>query len=71
MKMPSSTPQCLSRLFLVATLALSASGCAVVTVAGAATGAVISVTGSVVSATVGVAGKVVEKTIDVVTPNSD
>ena len=45
-------------------------GCAVVTVAGAATGAVIGVAGAVVSTGIKVTGKVVEKTIDVVTPNS-
>ncbi len=56
---------------LTAVMTLSTSGCAVITVAGAATGAVISVAGSVVSTTVGVAGKVVEKTIDVVTPDGD
>ncbi|MDB5817842.1 MAG: hypothetical protein JWQ11_1482, partial [Rhizobacter sp.] len=42
-------------------------GCAVVTVAGAATGAVISVAGAVVSTGVSLTGKVVGKTIDVVT----
>jgi hypothetical protein len=47
------------------------SGCAVVTVAGAAAGAAITVTGAVVGTSVKVAGKVVEKTIDVVTPSSD
>ena len=45
-------------------------GCAVVTIAGAATGAVIGVAGAVVSTGVKVTGKVVEKTIDVVTPSS-
>jgi len=45
-------------------------GCAVVTVAGAATGAVIGVAGAVVSTGVKVTGKVVEKTIDVVTPGT-
>ena len=44
------------------------SGCAVVSVAGAAAGAAISITGAVVSTTVSVTGKVIEKTIDVVTP---
>ncbi len=43
-------------------------GCAVVTVAGAAAGAAISVTGAIVSTGVKVTGKVIEKTIDVVTP---
>ena len=42
------------------------SGCAVVTVAGAAAGAVISVGGAVVSTGVKVTGKVIEKTIDAV-----
>ena len=46
------------------------SGCAVVTVAGAAAGAVISITGAVVSTGVKVTGKVIEKTIDIVTPDS-
>ena len=44
------------------------SGCAVVSVAGAAAGAAISVTGAVVATTVSVTGKVIGKTIDVVTP---
>jgi predicted small secreted protein len=58
---------------LVLPLALASAllpGCAVVTVAGAATGAAISVAGAVVSTGVKVTGKVVEKTIDVVTPGS-
>ena len=46
------------------------SGCAVVSVAGAAAGAAISVTGAVVSTTVSVTGKVIGKTIDLVTPGS-
>jgi len=46
------------------------SGCAVVSVAGAAAGAAISVTGAVVSTGVKVTGKVIEKTIDIVTPDS-
>ena len=50
--------------------ALAGSGCAVVTVAGAAAGAAISVTGAVVSTGVKVTGKVIEKTIDLVTPSS-
>jgi hypothetical protein len=58
-------------LLCFALVAPLASGCAVVTVAGAAAGAVISVTGAVVSTTVSVAGKVVEKTIDVVTPSGN
>jgi hypothetical protein len=54
----------------VAALLASAvlSGCAVVTVAGAAAGAAISITGAVVSTGVKVTGKVIEKTIDIVTP---
>lgn len=56
------------RLFLASGSVLLP-GCAVVTVAGAATGAVISVAGAVVSTGVAVSGKVVEKTIDVVTPS--
>ncbi|MEO5698395.1 MAG: hypothetical protein ABIQ60_14815 [Burkholderiaceae bacterium] len=57
---------------LVAMLAFGAalSGCAVVTVAGAATGAVISVACAVVGAGVKVTGKVIEKSIDVVTPGT-
>ncbi|MDO9286129.1 MAG: hypothetical protein Q7U26_14605 [Aquabacterium sp.] len=50
--------------------ALAGSGCAVVTVAGAAAGAAISVTGAVVSTGVKVTGKVIEKTIDLATPGS-
>ena len=46
------------------------SGCAVVSVAGAAAGAAISVTGAVVSTGVKVTGKVIEKTIDVATPGN-
>jgi len=42
------------------------SGCAVVTVAGAAAGAVITVGAAVVSTGVKVTGKVIEKTIDAV-----
>lgn len=57
-----------TRLLLLPLLCAAFSGCAVVTVAGAAAGAAISVTGAVVSSTVKVAGKVVEKTVDVVTP---
>ncbi len=61
------------RAVLVATLlvfALAGSGCAVVSVAGAAAGAAISVGGAVVGTTVKVAGKVVEKTIDLAAPGS-
>jgi hypothetical protein len=42
------------------------SGCAVVTVAGAAAGAVITVGAAVVSTGVKVTGRVIEKTIDAV-----
>jgi hypothetical protein len=42
------------------------SGCAVVSVAGAAAGAAISVTGAVVSTGISVTGKVIEKTVDAV-----
>ena len=61
------------RAILVATLlvlALAGSGCAVVSVAGAAAGAAISVGGAVVGTTVKVAGKVVEKTIDLAVPGN-
>jgi hypothetical protein len=58
-------------LCLAAVLAaLPLSGCAVVSVAGAAAGAAISVTGAVVSTGVKVTGKVIEKTVDAVTPDS-
>lgn len=55
----------------VASAALGAclSGCAVVSVAGAAAGAAITVTGAVVSTTVTVAGKVAGKAIDMVGPS--
>jgi hypothetical protein len=59
-------------LFVVA---LSAPGCAVVSVAGtavsvagSAAGAAVSVGGAVVGSTVKVAGKVVEKTVDLAVP---
>jgi uncharacterized lipoprotein YbaY len=56
------------RLPLAALLATSLllSGCAVVSVAGAAAGAAISVTGAVVSTGISVTGKVIEKTVDAV-----
>lgn len=60
----------LMRLAGALAFAAALSGCAVVTVAGAAAGAAISVTGAVVSTGVKVTGKVIEKTIDVVTPGS-
>ena len=53
---------------LTCTVALLASGCAVVSVAGATAGAAISVTGAVVGTGITVAGKAVGKTIDLVTP---
>ncbi len=55
---------------LLLAAALAQSGCAVVSVAGAAAGAAISVGGAVVGTTVKVAGKVVEKTIDLAVPGS-
>ena len=55
----------------VAMLAFSSSGCAVITVAGAAAGAAVAVTGAVAAGAVTVGAKVVTKTIDVVTPSSD
>ncbi len=58
------------RLALAAFFSAALSGCAVVSIAGAAAGAAISVTGAVVSTGVKVTGKVIEKTIDVVTPSS-
>ena len=59
-----------ARLALIGMAAAAAllTGCAVVSVAGAAAGAAISVTGAVVATTVSVTGKVIGKTIDVVTP---
>ncbi|MGZ8260510.1 MAG: hypothetical protein ACXWUL_08165 [Caldimonas sp.] len=70
----------LERAVLVApllALALATTGCAVVSVAGAAVGvagaaagAAVSVGGAVVGSTVKVAGKVVEKTVDLATPGS-
>ena len=58
-------------------LASATSGCAVVSVAGAAVGvagsavgAAVSVGGAVIGSTVKVAGKVVEKTVDLATPGS-
>ena len=48
--------------------ALVLPGCAIVTVAGAATGAVLGVAGAVVSTGVKVTGKVVEKAIDIAVP---
>jgi len=60
----------IQRLALAAIFSIALSGCAVVSVAGAAAGAAISVTGAVVSTGVKVTGKVIEKTIDVVTPSS-
>lgn len=58
-------------LLLTLLLAAAVSGCAVVSVAGAAAGAAISVTGAVVSSGVKVTGKVVEKTIDLATGGSE
>lgn len=58
-------------LLVAASLAVSTwllPGCAVIGVAGAATGAVITVAGAVVATGVTVTGKVIEKTVDIVTP---
>ncbi len=63
MKLKTSLPLSLAGVLAVA---LALSGCAVVSVAGAAAGAAISVTGAVVSTGVSVTGKVIEKTVDVV-----
>jgi hypothetical protein len=60
----------LVRALLVCLCVAALSGCAVVSVAGAAAGAVISVGGAVVSTGIKVTGKVIEKTIDLVTPES-
>ena len=57
------------RIALPLCICAAVQGCAVVAVAGAATGAVVSVAGTVVSTAVSVTSKVVEKTIDVVTPS--
>ena len=62
-----------SSVWLLAAVGLTAatsSGCAVVSIAGAAAGAAISVGGAVVSTGVKVTGKVIEKTIDVVAPSA-
>ncbi|MES2889926.1 MAG: hypothetical protein V4739_18175 [Pseudomonadota bacterium] len=71
MKLLLGASRSLSVWCLVLLLPLAVSGCAVITVAGAAAGAAISVTGAVVSAAVGVTGKVIEKTIDVVAPDGE
>jgi hypothetical protein len=73
MSMTYPTPRLARIAATIAALALitSQSGCAVITVAGAAAGAAISVTGAVVSTGVKVTGKVVEKTIDMVTPSDE
>ena len=60
----------LLQLAVALLMATFSSGCAVVTVAGAAAGAAISIAGAVVSTGVKVTGKVIEKTVDVVTPSS-
>lgn len=62
-----------TRLLALAALGVlvaTTSGCAVVTVAGAAAGAAVSVAGAVVSTGVTVTGKVVGAAVDVVTPSS-
>ena len=76
----TSRPRRHERAVLVAPLlavALAHSGCAVVSVAGAAVGvagaaagAAVSVGGAVVGSTARIAGKVVEKTIDLAVPGS-
>ncbi len=58
-------------LLVVIVVAALSSGCAVVSIAGAAAGAAISVTGAVVSTGVKVTGKVIEKGIDVVAGGDD
>ena len=65
---PRRRPASWLALFAAIGAATLLSGCAVVSVAGAAAGAAISVTGAVVASTVSVTGKVIGKTIDVVTP---
>ena len=65
-----SRPGALRAVTGLAAAATLMSGCAVVSVAGAAAGAAISVTSAVVATSVSVTGKVIEKTIDVVTPGS-
>ena len=72
MTTPCRRPAWVHRTTMASLLAaaLAGSGCAVVTVAGAAAGAAISITGAVVSTGVKVTGKVIEKSIDVVTPGS-
>ncbi len=68
--MPSSRAPRLLPFAAVLACAGALSGCAVVTIAGAAAGAAVSVGGAVVGSTVKVAGKVVEKTIDLAVPSS-
>ena len=63
-----STPLHGCRVAIAALVALALSGCAVVTIAGAATGAAVAVTGAVVSAGIGITGKVIGKTIEAVVP---
>ena len=60
---------CVARIALPLLICAAVQGCAVVAVAGAATGAVVSVAGAVVSTGVTLTGKVVEKTIDAITPS--
>ena len=57
------------RLFVWSLSCAAASGCAVVSVAGAVAGAAIDVGGAVIGTTVRVTGKVIEKTIDLVSPD--
>lgn len=63
----SRAPQ-MSRWLILALACTVLSGCAVVSVAGAAAGAAIDVAGAVASTTVKVTGKVIEKTVDAVMP---
>ena len=56
---------------VLATSVVFLSGCAVIAVAGAATGLAVAVTGAVVGTGVTVAGKVVGAGISAVTPGSD
>jgi len=68
---PPARSQTTPRLLWVCLVPVGAalgSGCAVVSVAGAAAGAAISVTGAVVATGVTVTGKVIGKSIELVTP---
>lgn len=69
MRLPALRLRLLGACVVLAAVPLF-SGCAVVSVAGAAAGAAISVTGAVVSTTVTVAGKAAGKAIDLVGPST-